>query len=306
MSGLAIEQIGRRGFLSNSGVVNVNQLNKSEARIMKENIPNTASMRGIACALLLASGSVSAQVVPFTDPAPLSCETTNFAITADVIGGAFPSAVPCDTVDASQGTCSDYGYTITSRTGAKIDHTLIAVSVDQAVHHTIPDSTISQPGSGDSTTGFLAYARHEYPIRFNSNGTTYNANVYIKGRSSPRISTILIKSGKTYESCLIAGPGIAGDPFQPVTQTESTIVAGGKCPVTKIFDVNGNLVDIALNDDASTDCYIGRPPEVRINDQILRNNTSKDGITFGDNTTTCYGPPMPKTPLCVCTKTPCP
>jgi hypothetical protein len=259
----------------------------------------------MACGFLLVSASAAAQVVvPFTDSAPLVCETANFTVVADVVNGAFPGTAPCT---LSTGTCSDYGYTITSRTGANIDHTLIAVSADQEVDHTEPNSTISlPPGSGDSTTGFLKYAMHEYPIRFNSNGTTYNANVYIKGRSSPRLSTVLIKSGKVYESCLIAGPGVAGDPFQPVTQFESVVVAGGKCPVTKIFDANGNLASIELDPNAPSNCYVGNPTEVKINGETLRNNTSKDGITFGDNTTTCYGPPTPKTPYCVCTKLPCP
>lgn len=272
---------------------------------MKPSKLNSVSTLSVACGFLLVSASAAAQVVvPFTGSAPLVCETANFTVVADVVNGAFPGTIPCT---LSTGTCSDYGYTITSRTGANIDHTLIAVSATQEVDHTEPNSTISlPPGSGDSTTGFLTYAKHEYPIRFNSNGTTYNANVYIKGRSSPQLSTVLIKSGKVYESCLIAGPGVAGDPFQPVTQFESVVAAGGKCPITKIFDANGNLASIELDLNAPAYCIVANPPEVKINGQTLRNNTSKDGITFGDNTTTCYGPPTPKTPFCVCTAAPCP
>jgi hypothetical protein len=36
----------------------------------------------------------------------------------------------------------------------------------------------------------------------------------------------------------------------------------------------------------------------------LRENS--EYITFGGGTTTCYGPPSPSPPRCVCTATPCP
>lgn len=274
---------------------------------MKASKLNPMSNLGIACGLLLVSGSVVAQVVvPFADPAPLVCTTANFSVEAITgMNGEYPITGPCNTLVPSEGLCSNYGYTITSLAGKNIDHTLFAVSADQLVYATYPSATVTlPPGVGDSTTGFLAYAQHEYPVRFNSNGTTYNSNIFIKGSSSPRISTALIKSGKAYESCLIAGPGVAGDPFQPKTQTEATVVAGGKCEITKIFDASGKLVDITLA--SGSDCHIGRPTEVSVNGEKLQNNTSRDGITFGSNTTTCYGPPTPKTPLCVCTATPCP
>jgi hypothetical protein len=36
----------------------------------------------------------------------------------------------------------------------------------------------------------------------------------------------------------------------------------------------------------------------------LRENS--EYIVFGEGTTTCYGPPIPSPPVCVCTRMPCP
>lgn len=273
---------------------------------MKKSRFNSSSTLGIMCGLLLISGTVIAQVVvPVTNSAPLRCTTANFSVEAITgANGEFPISVPCDSLDPGKG-CSDYGYRLSSPTYLKADHLLFAVSADQLVYATFPSAAVTlTPGSGDSTTTFLVNAKHEYPVRFNSNSTVYEGHMFIKGRSSPRISTALVKSGKLYESCLIAGPGIAGDPFQPLSQTETAVVAGGKCEITKIFDASGNLADITLPSGSS--CYVGRPETITLNGEPLRNNTSRNGITFGNNTTTCYGPPTPKTPLCICTAEPCP
>lgn len=282
-------------------------------RIMKINKLNTLSTLGLACGLLLVSGSVIAQVVvPFTGPAPLMCTTTNFTVNAITgTNGIFPIPVACDALDPGKG-CSVYGYRLSSPTLAKIEHVLFAVSVDQLVYGTAPTGTAILPlGTGDSTTGFLRYARHEYPVRFTTSGATPEARMFIKGNSSPRISTVALKNGSKVESCLIAGPGtviVGADPFQPITQYEIAVVAGGKCKVTKIFDANGNLADITLGEGST--CVLARPDPIlnplMLGDQPLQNNTSRDGITFGNGTTTCYGPPTPKTPLCICTKAPCP
>lgn len=274
---------------------------------MKVSKLNPMSTLGITCGLLLVSGSVIAQVV-----APLTCTTTNFTVKA-ITGatGEFPIPVACDALDLGKG-CSVYGYRLSSPTLAKIEHVLFAVSANQLVYGTFPTGTaILPPGTGDSTTGFLTHARHEYPVRFTTSGATPEAHIFIKGNSSPRISTAALKNASKVESCLIAGPGTAivgADPFQPITQSEVAVVAGGKCKVTKIFDASGNLADIELAEGST--CVLARPDPIlnplMLGDQPLRNNTSRDGITFGNGTTTCYGPPTPKTPLCICTARPCP
>jgi hypothetical protein len=109
----------------------------------------------------------------------------------------------------------------------------------------------------------------------------------------------------------IPGPGDIGDPFQPLTKTESVVAAGGKCSVQLNYDSSGKLISlsnpVSTNpSDTSIQCQVANPNSVLVNNELLRNNTGRSGITFGNGTTTCYGPPVPSTPWCVCTKAPCP
>ena len=109
----------------------------------------------------------------------------------------------------------------------------------------------------------------------------------------------------------IAGPGNIGDPFQPLSITENVLAAGGKCSVQLNYDGNGKLISlsnpVSTNpSDTSIQCQVANPNSVLVNDETLRNNTGRSGITFGNGTTTCYGPPVPSKPWCVCTQAPCP
>jgi hypothetical protein len=259
--------------------------------------------------------------VPVSESAPTSCTTVSFAspqtssFTVQTSGNPWPAPASC-----TNGPCLDYAYTISAKdlsNGPNIDHTVFAVSASQALAMTSPSAYVTSPGSGDGTTGFLAGTRHEYPVRFNSsNSKSVTAHIYIYRPSAPRISTVLIRSGtKLAESCLIAGPGVgsSSDVFQPVTSSQTTTVAGGKCIATLIFDSAGNLFDVtAVNAPGApgdTDCQVRSPDTdhpLLINGKPLRNNTSPFGITYGDGTTTCYGPPIPSIPKCICTKSPCP
>jgi hypothetical protein len=100
----------------------------------------------------------------------------------------------------------------------------------------------------------------------------------------------------------IVGPGEKGDLFQPQIQT--TLAAGGKCVVNFSYDATGQISNITTS---SPGCFVGQGP-VFLGDsgEELKNNTNPHGITFGNNTTTCYGPPSPSPARCVCTATPCP
>jgi hypothetical protein len=201
---------------------------------------------------------------------------------------------------------------------ANPEHMLFAVSATQQVlppPETPASVAVSGLGAGDNVTGFLAFSQHEYAVRFNPAVTRGEAHVLIAGSSSPAgLTTVVIRSGKQTESCLIAGPGAAAtrDKFQPVVETQTTLVAGGKCIAHLIFDVDGNLSDITAEpadpNDKTSECVVGSPLNgaLMIGDKPLRNNTSPHGITFGDGTTTCYGPPIPSVPKCICTRAPCP
>jgi hypothetical protein len=107
-------------------------------------------------------------------------------------------------------------------------------------------------------------------------------------------------------SCSSAGPGVSRgdvsggvvsgeDPFQPRSITETQLAAGGKCQVELIYDARGNLADVKP---ITSGCVvkIGNPT---VNGQPLRNNTGRYGITFGNGTETCYGPPVPDPARCV-------
>ena len=123
----------------------------------------------------------------------------------------------------------------------------------------------------------------------------------------------------------IAGPGDIGDAFQPKFVKQQTQVAGGKCAADLVFDKKGNVVDVTT---ATPGCFFGSPGHLDSNNQMsnfptedliiggdpnipgsgqkLQNNTGPHGFTFGNNTTTCYGPKIPSPAKCVCTTSPCP
>jgi hypothetical protein len=119
----------------------------------------------------------------------------------------------------------------------------------------------------------------------------------------------------------IAGPGDIGDPFQPKFADQFATVADGKCIAHLIFDKKGNVIDVTAADApgyvpgvGETPCTVGSPvatpsnpnADIIVNGNPLKNNTGAHGITFGNGTTTCYGPSIPSPAKCVCTRSPCP
>jgi hypothetical protein len=127
--------------------------------------------------------------------------------------------------------------------------------------------------------------------------------------TGPGSSTTCVAFDANNQPTGIAGPGNIGDPFQPLSKTANVVAAGGKCSVQLNYDSNGKLVSlsnpVSTNpSDTSIQCQVANPNSVLVNNELLRNN--KESITFGNGTTTCYGPPVPSTPWCVCTKSPCP
>src|SRR5262249_27983665 len=145
--------------------------------------------------------------------------------------GEFPKEVACTLLPAHNGKrCFLYKYSI-SAPGGTPSHVLFSVAADQDLDRAAPTATVTPPGtaSGDSATGFLAYAQNEYPI-----GVTpppaIPAEIVVVGPSSPRISTVLVQKGNIRESCLIQGPGDGGGSiFTPITTSQTQLAAGGKC-----------------------------------------------------------------------------
>jgi hypothetical protein len=232
--------------------------------------------------------------VPVPEPGPLSCTTTsgNFRFTA-VLGpkGEFPKPVSCiNNVD----DCAEYKYTLTKLGSKNADHVIFAVSADLAIDSASPSATITPPGLGDSVTDFLENAYHEYPVRMNPT-PQLPAKIVTKGASSPRISTILVKSGYKNEICLIAGPGVPVSQFTALALTQDQLVAGGKCLAHLVYDAAGNIIDVQTE----PPCTV-TTGDVFINGQKLQDNRSPNGITHGTNTCTTYGPPIPSPARTVC------
>ncbi|HEY7674727.1 MAG TPA: hypothetical protein VH867_05820 [Burkholderiales bacterium] len=200
-----------------------------------------------------------------------------------------------------------------------IDFTEVSVSVTQALNAALGTGstvTVIQPAFG-SSSDFLEGALHEYTVRFDHSPNTKTPGllqIFINGKSKPRVGTIQLK-GATKQRCLIATPGTAPDnTFQPVFTTQEVILAGGKCKATLVLDAGGNVADI-VNPMAippyEGPCIVDSPTaetnfQISVNGSPLQNNSGIHGITFGTGTTTCYGPPRPSIPKCVCTATPCP
>jgi hypothetical protein len=271
------------------------------------------SVVALGSAILSMGATANPPGVPVGE-APLSCTTVdhkgggnNYKIEAIVgANGEFPIPVAC--VNATGEKCVDYGYTITSLSGETISQSLFAISADQELDSASPaPAYVASPGDGDSTTGFLEYARHEYPVRFNKRDTTYDAHILIRGSSSPRLATAYIRGGKIDESCLIAGPGVVGDPWETKTASEDVVAAGGKCAATLHYSGNGKLVNVSLPQ--GSPCFAGKIPDgalAVLGGEKIRNvggGKLKDvPITFGDGTTTMYLP----SGWAICTAAPCP
>lgn len=259
--------------------------------------------------------------VPVASPGPLQCTTSagNWRITAaPATSGEFPVPTDCSLAANADKRCFLYQYGIQRLTpplNTSPDAFVVAVAADQDLDSATPTAFVTPPGTstGDNATGFLAFAWHEYPIRLNPTPNT-PARITVVGPSAARISTILVRRGKDAESCLIAGPGVLGDRFETVQAVQQVDVAGGRCVANITRDAFNNILNIAIDPSSpNPNCQTSNDPTNLgpdgkrktpfVNEQPLQNNVT---ITYGDNTTTCYGPKNPSPAWCICTAKPCP
>jgi len=250
------------------------------------------------------------------DDLPLSCTTVNSkgggnnyrvdAITSGV--GEFPLKVSCP-IPNGVAQCTDFGYTVTSLSGATISHTLFAAAADYVIQ---PDPSASEdvydPGEG-SPDGFLEKAMHEKAIRFNSNATTSEAHIYVEGDVVAGATTVVVEGGKFEEFCLIAGPGnvdTQSDIWQPSTSAKDVNVLHGECDATLNYNPNGKLIGIDLSmDSIANGCITGQIPanaRAAFGGEIIQNANVPDGISFGEASTIMYLP----SGWAICTAAPCP
>jgi hypothetical protein len=90
--------------------------------------------------------------------------------------------------------------------------------------------------------------------------------------------------------------------------SQTVRVANGGCVVKLTHNDFGQVIDA----DTEAPCLKAKVDDknelgdksLEVNHKPLVGNTGS--ITFGTGTTTCYGPPIPSPPVCICTKKPCP
>jgi hypothetical protein len=87
----------------------------------------------------------------------------------------------------------------------------------------------------------------------------------------------------------------------PVAKQEK--VANGQCTAVVTYNNKGEIDNVS-----SPDCEVGQKILYITSDKrtFYELKHSSESITFGGATTTCYGPPYPSPPRCVCTAQPCP
>ena len=120
-----------------------------------------------------------------------------------------------------------------------------------------------------------------------------------------------MKSGLVLLAMCVALSGVCCNPPRSEMAGGKCVahpVAGGKCVAHPKCDTHGNVVDV----DTDPPCVKARVDDhnnsgaksLLVNGEPLVENTG--AITFGTGTSTCYGPPIPNPPICICTKSPCP
>ena len=251
-------------------------------------------------------------------PGPRSCDTATFHIETVPSVGDFPTTDCADANNPGR-QCVDYGYLVKTRpTGARINKSIFAVSVDQDVHSTystpgsVPPAVVSAPGAGESTTQFLQRSRHEYTVRFTAptpTVTSFEAHMRIVAPSTPRTTTVLMRSlSGALESCLIAGPGVQGvqievDPFKPQLVQQDVVCAAGGCMCHLNFDAAGNIVSVTADSLAPrATCAVTLSDQqffIDLGDgQPAQPIQHFEQITSGTGTCTTYNTKPKKTTIC--------
>jgi hypothetical protein len=167
------------------------------------------------CALAAAAGlSAAAAVMAAEADLPQSCTTPsgwNVAVTQG----------PCATTQTSSTgalTCSPTGtntgieYSVTGP-GITPDHVFSFVHVSQAGDVLFVggglEGAIYPLCVGDPLSGVGLYACHEQGIRLNAEqGKANQFKVIVKGQRDPIASSVVVKKGKTTDSCKIKGLGL--------------------------------------------------------------------------------------------------
>ncbi len=206
--------------------------------------------------------------------------------------------------------CFQYQYTIHYPPSLPLYYSLFSVSATQLVPLTSPVASLIQPAyTGDDD--FLDDALHEYVLKF-SGSTSTNVSLFVRtgpGESSnARVGTVMVKAGYKREGCLIATPGVtSGNAFQPIQH----VPAGHGCR----RQVLCNLVvrcqwQRFRRNRCDPDTAVCRPLQrsrIPTWTDCERRAASEQQRSLWHHdwhgTKTCYGPPRPSIPKCVCSDT---
>jgi hypothetical protein len=119
----------------------------------------------------------------------------------------------------------------------------------------------------------------------------------------PKVLFYFVVAALLCGSC--AAPATKSDP-------QRAALGLGKCVAEVKKDDQGKVIDVIPADG----CVKGGGPgsKVQLSVVVTPGNPNRrqpvqavnEWITFGEGTTTCYGPPIPSPPMCVCTAAPCP
>lgn len=225
---------------------------------------------------LLSATEVRAQLFPPASGEPP--RTCNLGTTVTIVAGLngdptapFPRVVSCPGPDCPPGFNPsgqflrwDYSFTYN---GVNPSNAFLSVSHDTELFFTTPAAAVSTSiCAGDSQSKAGQFTCEVTFLRYNANGSTFNAAYLTSLGWSPRIATAGAKAGNFQQFCLLAGAGRpTTEPNQAVADQESYQLPG--CLVAFNVTPNGKAIpgSMQILDDPNNNCTIEEtlvPPTV--------------------------------------------
>ena len=219
---------------------------------------SAVALIGFAC--VMASEARAQLVSALTAPTVCDFNEGTIRIEAGLGQPTFPSDVSCPGEGAT-GICSKYNYRFSS-TGGNIVKSFLSVSADLDIFAASSGegtpATIEDPSCGTVPANIRPGNRicEQRTVRFNSTGSTIDANVIVK-RSVPRVSTAGARKGggcfgegeecwnpPAARVCLIQGPGLPSTTTAliPLSSKATILVANGHCSIDVTYDGVGGFL----------------------------------------------------------------
>lgn len=164
---------------------------------------------------LFAAAGVRAELFPPITELPRTCNLgTNVTIVAGHGGDStalFPRVVSCPGPDCPTGFPGSgefklWEYVFTYN-GVNPSNAFLSVSADTGLFFATPTAAVSSFCGGDSQSKAGLSTCDVRFLRFNANGSTFNAAYLTSSDWAPRIATAGAKAGNFQQFCLLAGAG---------------------------------------------------------------------------------------------------